>query len=136
VPRVTATLNTDLPLFEKIEKFCSEYIDVVIDNPYIPLFVINEMNKQSDEFLKKIWGDQKSGVQNFFKQVDEYVEKGIIRDIDPHQLLTHVMSMTIFPFIAKPILFFMTDMNNEQYQEFLKERKKEIPRFIIDSIKK
>lgn len=136
VSRISAIFEADLPLFEKIEKFCSDYIDIVTENPYIPLFVINEMNKQPEDFLKNIWGSHKPGMQKFFKQVEEYIQKGIIREIDPHQLLTHIMSMTIFPYLAKPILLYMTDMKNEKYHDFVKARKKEIPEFIIASIKK
>ncbi|WP_423149265.1 TetR/AcrR family transcriptional regulator [Rubrolithibacter danxiaensis] len=136
VPRVTAILDSDEPLFDKIEEFCSDYIDVVSDNPYIPLFVINEMNKQPDDFIKKIWGKQKPAINNFLKQVEEYSMKGLIKETDPHQLLTHIISMTIFPFLAKPILFFITDMDNKHYLEFMQKRKKEIPQFIINSIKK
>ena len=135
VPRITAILESDLPLFEKIEKFCENYIDVVIQSPFIPLFVINEMNKQPDDFILKIWGDQQPGLKIFFKQVESDIEKGIIRKIHPHQLLTHIVSLTIFPFVAKPILLFMTSMDSKNYNDFIKARKKEIPEFIINSIK-
>ena len=136
VPRVTAILESDSPLFSKIEDFCKEYITTVIANPYIPLFVIDEMNKQSDEFLNKIWRDQKSRVSKFFLQVDEEVKNGTIKPIHPYQLLTNIISMTIFPFVAKPILHYMTDMDDQQYREFIESRKVEIPRFIIDAIKR
>jgi TetR/AcrR family transcriptional regulator len=136
VPKVIAILESDLPLFDKIKMFCEDYIDTVIQNPYIPLFVINEMNKQSDEFVSKIWGREKPGVKKFFQQVEEEVNKGVIKPIEPYQLLTHVISMTIFPFVARPILLYMTDMNTSEYEEFIKSRKTEIPRFVIDAIKK
>ncbi|MDB5119824.1 MAG: hypothetical protein JWN56_1042 [Sphingobacteriales bacterium] len=135
VPRITAILESDLPLFTKIERFCENYIDTVMQSPFIPLFVINEMNKQPEEFILKIWGDQKPGLQIFFKQVEEAVATRLIRPIHPHQLLTHIVSLNIFPFVAKPIIFFVTGMNTQEYKEFMIARKKEIPEFIINSIK-
>lgn len=136
VPKVTAILDSDIPLFDKIKKFCEEYIDIVTGNPFIPLFVINEMNKQPEDFLRKVWGKQKPGIKNFFRQVENEVEKGTIKPIHPFQLLTHIISLTIFPFIAKPILHFMTEMDEKQYHDFMEARKKEIPKLVIDAIKK
>jgi hypothetical protein len=93
------------------------------------------MNKQPDDFILKIWGDQQPGLKIFFKQVENDIEKGLIRNIHPHQLLTHIVSLTVFPFVAKPILLFMTGMESKVYNYFIKARKKEIPEFIINSIK-
>jgi AcrR family transcriptional regulator len=59
LPRVNAIFESDRPLFEKIEMFCGEYISKMIENPFIPLFIVNEMNKQPDVFLKKC-GEVKS----------------------------------------------------------------------------
>src|SRR5690349_8196144 len=44
-PKVASIISEDLPLFEKIRKFTKEYLEVVIQNPYLPLFVLNEINK-------------------------------------------------------------------------------------------
>ena len=135
VPRITAILESDLPLFTKIERFCENYIETVMQSPFIPLFVINEMNKQPEEFILKIWGDQKPGLQIFIHQVEDEVAKGIIKPIHPHQLLVNIVSLTIFPFIAKPIIFFVTGMESKEYKDFMIARKKEIPEFIINAIK-
>ena len=52
------------------------------------------------------------------------------------QLLINLISMTIFPFVAKPmiqiILVWMSCSSGVDHEQ----RKKEIPRFIIDAIKK
>src|SRR6478672_10927133 len=44
LPRVNAIFESDKPLFEKIEMFCCEYISKMIENPFIQLFIVNEMN--------------------------------------------------------------------------------------------
>src|SRR3954465_4747970 len=38
--RITDIFASDEPLFIKIEMFCRQYIETVIENPYIPLFII------------------------------------------------------------------------------------------------
>src|SRR5215212_2963121 len=40
--QITSVFESDDRLFEKIHSFCSLYIEKVIQNPYIPLFVLYE----------------------------------------------------------------------------------------------
>src|SRR6476660_2348313 len=78
LPRINQVLEADLPLFEKIEKFCSAYIEKIMQNPFLPLFFIDEANKQPDLFLHKIFGQQPPQTATFLKQVAEEVELGNI----------------------------------------------------------
>ncbi|MEQ1797970.1 MAG: TetR/AcrR family transcriptional regulator [Lacibacter sp.] len=136
-PRVNAIFNSDEPLFEKIEKFCDEYITIVIENPYLPLFVMNEMMQDPMYFMKKVWGTKnKPDPSKFLKQIEEEVKKGIIKPISPLHLLMNLISMTIFPFIAKPMFQLNLGLDEFQFRHAMEQRRKEIPKFIIDAIRK
>ena len=75
LPRINSLFESELSLFEKIEIFCSEYISKMVENPFIPLFIVNEMNKQPEIFLKKMWGGKKPVVAKLVQQIDEEVKK-------------------------------------------------------------
>jgi hypothetical protein len=121
----------------KIEQFCIEYISVIVENPYLPLFVLNEMNQDPVYFMNKLWGkNTKPNPGKFLQQIEREVKKGTIKNISPLQLLMNLLSMTIFPFIAKPVLQINLGIDELQWRMFMEQRKKEIPKFIIDSIKK
>jgi TetR/AcrR family transcriptional regulator len=136
LPRVNFIFESDLPLFSKIEMFCSEYISKMIENPFIPLFIVNEMNKQPETFLKKMWGTKKPLVSKFIEQVEQEVKKGRIRKIQPTHLLLNMVSMCIFPFVGKPLCQLVMGINEPTYRQLLEERKKLVPQFIIQSISK
>ncbi len=136
-PRINQVFNSEQPLFEKIESFCEEYIAVVEQNPYLPLFVLNEINQNPDYFLSKVWtGASKPNPQKFLEQIETEVEKGTIKRISPMHLLMNLISMTIFPFVAKPMFQKNLGLDELQFRSAMEQRKKEIPRFIIDAIKK
>jgi hypothetical protein len=72
----------------------------------------------------------------FIDQFKEEMRKGTIRNIDPRHLILNLLSLCIFPIIARPLaqrLFF--NNNDEHYDLFLQERKKVVADFIIHSIK-
>jgi TetR/AcrR family transcriptional regulator len=136
-PRINAIFNADQPLFEKIESFCEEYITVVSENPYLPLFVLNEINQDPEYFLQKVWaGRSKPNPAKFLEQIEKEVKKGTIKRISPLHLLMNLISMTIFPFVAKPMFQKNLGLDELQFRAVMEQRKKEIPKFIIDSIKK
>jgi AcrR family transcriptional regulator len=136
-PKINSIFESDIGLFQKIENFCAEYISVMIENPYLPLFVLNEISQDPGNFLDKIWGKENlPRPQKFLEQIEKEVKKGTVKRISPLQLLMNLISLTIFPFVAKSMFQFNLHLDELQYRSVMEQRKKEIPKFIIDSIKK
>ena len=136
-PKINGIFNSDAPLFEKIENFVNEYIDEMQENPYLPWFVMNEINRDPDQFMYKIWGkDNLPRPGQFLEQIAKEIKKGTIKRISPVHLLMNLLSMTIFPFVAKPMLTRNLRLSDVRFRSIMEERRKEVPNFIIDSIKK
>ena len=76
------------------------------------------------------------GKMDNMEQIEKEVEKGTIKRIYPMHLLMHLLSMTIFPFVAKPMMTRNMRLSDSQFKQIMEQRKTEIPKFIIDSIKK
>lgn len=136
-PKINMIFQSDLSLFDKIEKFVQEYIDEMIANPYLPWFVMNELHRDADQFMYKIWGKENlPKPAKFLEQIEQEVKAGRIKKLSPVHLLMNMISMTIFPFIGKPMFVRNLRLNDKQFREIMEQRKTEIPKFIIDSIKK
>jgi AcrR family transcriptional regulator len=134
VPRVNEIMTSELSWKEKIESFAAEYIERVMANPYLPIFVMNEMHKQPEEFLKKMWGGDRPRLEIFVGQIREAIEAKEIRPIHPAQLIMNIMALCVFPFIGKPILQMATGINDKEFFSFIEERKKLVPQFIIQAL--
>ena len=135
-PKINSIFESDSSLFEKIELFTGEYITVMLENPYLPLFVLNEINHDPHYFIQKIWGKNKPRPEKFLQQIEKEVKKGTIKKISPDQLLMNLISLTIFPFVSKPMFQANLGLDEVQFRNIMERRKKEIPKFIIDSIRK
>lgn len=136
LPRMNTIFESEIPLFEKIETFCKEYITQVMKTPYIPIFLLSELNKQPDKFIKKMWGKQSPKLHKMAEQVQLEVQKGTIKPIHPMNLVLNMFGMCVFPFVAKPMLHFASNITDTQFNDLMELRKTEIPRFIIEAIKK
>ncbi|MBI1782751.1 MAG: TetR/AcrR family transcriptional regulator [Sphingobacteriales bacterium] len=136
-PKINSIFNADTPLFEKFEQFVEEYIDEMLLNPYLPWFVMNELNRDPDQFINKIWGKENlPNPSGFLAQMEKEIKKGTIKRIAPVHLLMNLLGMTIFPFIARPMMQRVMRIEDKQFSAAMEQRKKEIPKFIIDAIKK
>jgi len=114
-------------LEEKIEKFASNYIDLLFQEPEIPLFIISEIRNNPEELMQKI--DFKKAVFNsvFLKQFNEGVKSGKIKEQHFLHFMMNFMGLIAFPFIAKPLLKEISGLNEEQFNKIIEERKTLIP---------
>src|SRR5258706_4830042 len=136
-PKINTIFSSEAPLFVKIENFVNEYIDEMLENPYLPWFVMNELHRDPDQFIYKMWGkDNLPKPGKFLEQMEKEIKKGTIKRISPLHLLMNLLSMTIFPFVARPMITRNLGLSDLQFKQAMEQRKKEIPKFIIDAIKK
>lgn len=137
LPKLTNVFNEDDDIFTQIRNFISIYIDLISKNPFIPMFIINEVNRKQTGFVTEVI--KMVGIQPelFRAQIRREIEKGTIRSIDPNQLIVNTLAMCLFPFIGRPIIqIVLFDSKKEDYDEFLATRKAEVADFIINSIRK
>jgi|SRR6218665_235018 len=136
-PKMHAILNGDLPLFEKIENFIEIYMGIMSENPYLPLFVLNEIHRDPEGFYKRMSYDLKfPKPEKFLLQIDEEVKAGRIKPVSPLQLFMTIISGIIFPFVAKPLFQAHIGVDEFQFRQFILQRKTEFAYFIIDGLKK
>jgi len=136
IPWANNVFASGLPLFEKIETFTREYIGLLMDNPYIPLFVLNEINRQPEKFIRKMWDGNQPTPGALIQQLESEIKKGLIKPIDPRQLIINMISMCIFPFVGKPMIQLVMKLNDAQFRQLMEQRKTEVAGFIIHSIRK
>lgn len=136
VPKISIILKSDKPLSYKISTFVDTYIDMLIENPFIPNFVLNELNKNPGKIVK-ILEKHDINPHIFISQLNKETESNDNNPVNLVSLIVNILSLCIFPFIGKPILnamFFNNDAS--KYQDFLNERKKEITALMRNSINK
>ena len=118
-------------LQEKIEILISHYIDMLIKNPDIPIFVLSEINANPAKLASKL-GFSKLQHGNIYlvKQWNELAATKNTPKINPLHIIMNVLSMTIFPFVASPLLRNRTGISIEEFNKLMEERKKLIPVWI------
>ncbi len=133
-PDIRNLLLSEEPFEVKIAAFIERYIDLLLKHPFLPSFILKEINRDP-EFLASIIKKQGINPSDLVTLIEQEMEKGKLKKMDPRELMVNILSLSIFPFAARPlmqIVFF----NNDQkaYKKFLIQRKVTIKEFILNSI--
>ncbi|MDR1370362.1 MAG: TolC family protein [Dysgonamonadaceae bacterium] len=116
---------------EKIDTIVNIYIDLLKENPNIPLFVLSEIQANPEKFKKQIgFSDIRIQEMAALKQAKEFMKNAGLDNIDPFHIVINMISMSIFPFAAKPMIKTLTGKDEQAFEEFIEERRKLIPVWI------
>ncbi len=117
-----------------LEKFIAQYINLLKRKPFIPQFVFHELNRNPQRIVEQMQNSQFDKLL-LFEMIDKAAADGVIRPIHPVHLLTNIMSMCIFPFLAKPIITgFLLDGDKKKYQQYIDERPNEVVAFVKQAV--
>jgi len=115
---------------EKIEKIATAYIDFLTLHPDLPLFILNELRGNPSDIAEKINEEVAPMRLHLMKQLQNASNAGKIPAIDPFHFVANVIGLTVFPFVAKPILQRVTSVGDDRFQTLMQERKKLVPLWI------
>lgn len=122
--------NSEISLEEKIETLVTNYTNMLLGNDDLPLFVLSEI--KTNEFLIKRVRQNAEILSNpvIEKQLKErgFTTTGF-------NFIMNVMSLTLFPFMSKPLFVTSGLIKEEEFVHFITERKKDIPTWVIKTLK-
>jgi AcrR family transcriptional regulator len=134
-PVILDFVNDPIPLEVKIWRFVDNYIEIIKKNPKLPLFILNEIRVNPQRVLNFLNINVLLNVQVLKEQLNHESEKGGFNPVDVKHFMVNIISMTIFPFIGKPIIQKTLQVNDDEWEKFLEERKRIIPQTIMNWIK-
>jgi AcrR family transcriptional regulator len=117
--------NAETSLYEKIDLVAGSYIDMLLKNPDLPLFVLNEIKSNPERFGKMIQANGNILQSSFVQQL-----AGKKKDVNPIQLFLNFLGMMVFPFIVQPVLQTIIPMSESAYIQLLEQRKMLIPQWM------
>tara|TARA_R100001143_G_scaffold63594_1_gene73175 strand:- start:29893 stop:30513 length:621 start_codon:yes stop_codon:yes gene_type:complete len=132
IPKIVILLNKDLPLEEKLRSFVREYLTIIKKNPDIPSFIIRELNTNPSRIQEFFRSQVVKNVQPFIDQIHEASGEGkIVDNLPAEQVVINLISMIIFPFIGKPILQILFEMDDVGFEAFIDHRIEYLPDYVV-----
>ncbi len=129
--------DENLTLEAKIRFFFKEHITFLQENPKLPGFILNEINRNPNRIKKllknidfeKLW-------QELYKQHKNELENYNITEASMPQLMISIAAISVFPFAARGIIEGILDKLGIDFNKYIEERKEYAAEFVIKAITK
>lgn len=125
--------NRDLSLSVRVEQIVDVYYNLLQENPYLPLFMLREIDRDVD-FLLKTYSDLK--VEHFFAELKNYLleemDKGRLRRVPLRIIFLTFYSALTFPFVSQKLVVKTMMEEGEDFQDILEEWKPYVVRQMVN----
>ena len=115
---------------EKIKLVSKNYINLLLENPDLPVFVMNAIYSDPRRFAKIVDGVQMIQHAPLATQLNKK---------NPEMKFEHffmnIMALTIFPFIMRPAISIISDPIGKNFEALMKERIEMIPKWMDAMVK-
>ena len=141
--RLSETAGSDAEIEDKVRRIIAIYIEQLSKTPYVPAYVISELNQHPERTRQFFDAVRPAGAPKgpppfllkLGKQIDARVRAGTMRPISAGQFIANIASLCIFPFAAKPMICTLLDLDERGFNVFIEERKTGLPEFFLSGLR-
>ena len=143
MPPVIATLASDHELETKIARVIDIELDVLLEHPYLPGYIISELTHnpaRARELLGALAGVSVDELaprlfDTLGRQIRARVREGRMRPIAPDQFMLNLLSLCIFPFAARPMVQAILGLDDADFTRLIARRKRDLPIFFLHGLR-
>jgi AcrR family transcriptional regulator len=129
-PALVAAFTSDKPFIEKVQIFVDTYTDMLSENPYLPVFVFQEISLNPERLAGII---QQTGLDPdiVFRGLSKELESVGVIGMDSRHMFANILGMVLFPYIGRALIQKVAFKDDAlAYERFLEERKKHVPEIV------
>jgi len=132
---LTLSFGKEMDIYGRLGTVVDVYCDILLENRYLPLFVLNAMNNDPLKFAGVLSENMVPVYGNILEDFRQSAEKGVIRDYDPVHLFLNMLGLIIFPFAMYPMIEKVAPEHIRPFlKNFLESRKEEIKKFLFNAL--
>lgn len=143
MPPVITALASDDDLETKVERVVEIELDVLLQHPYLPGYIIAELThnparvKQLVAALTGVSIDELAPrvLDAVTRQIRAAVRDGRMRPITPDQFILNLLSLCIFPFAARPMVQAVLGLDDAAFARLIARRKRDLPVFFLQGLR-
>ena len=141
LPAVLGTLGSELSVEEKVERVIAIELETLRRAPFLPGYVISELHQHPDRITQMLHAENGPAarfpgvMRTLGQQLDERAAAGTLRPIDPATFTINLLSLCVFPFVARPLLGAVFGWDAEQFEGVIDERAASLAGFFLNALR-
>lgn len=123
--------NETLSLTQKVSMVAENYINLLRKQPDMPLFILSEIKANPEKLAYNMNVKEILLASHFYLQLKEALHN----EVNPLHFIMNIISLTVFPFVASPLLKVIGNLKQSDFDKMVEERKKMIPVWVDAMLK-
>jgi len=119
---------------EKVKLLLDFYLSFLSENSYVPWFILNCLHEKPEQ-LGDMFRRKKIHPRQVIEKINSQVKKEYNLEFDAVHFYVNLISLCIFPVVAKPLIREVFGLSEEEMDRFNESRKTEVPLFILNALK-
>ncbi|WP_455497102.1 TetR/AcrR family transcriptional regulator [Coprobacter sp.] len=138
IPQLFELSQQKVPFLERIRQIIEIHFSILQQNPKLPRMILNEISSdpKRTEWLRNMLliKAQPYRIQ-FEKELEQAIQNGEIRPIEPTTLFLDILSMNVFIFLTYPAICKITGLKDDDFEKITEDRKKEAVTLITNGLR-
>ncbi|ORC34055.1 hypothetical protein B4O97_14315 [Marispirochaeta aestuarii] len=133
------SIDFSMPIREVLEAFIRGHIGALKSNPQVFQFFMAEMWTNREEVIPVFVGllteNREIITTRFFARLQQAMDDGEIRRVNPFHFLMNIISLDVFYFVASPLFFAVLNVPEKEQEAMTGQRADQVVEFIWESIR-
>jgi AcrR family transcriptional regulator len=130
---INKSMNEEICIEDKIKLFTNTYIDILLKNPFLPNFILNELTRNPDSLATKFTNSNIEPIVHIPQLQNQLKNEGY--NIDAKDFIINLISLVIFPIASRPLIKrLMFNGDDKEYKKYIIKRKESIVTFIMNAL--
>ncbi len=136
MPRIFGIVASEtLSLDEKVHRVVREQIDFHSARPYLAGYLMVEAHTEPERLRHLLPPTGAVPLSVLRRQLADGAASGAIRRISAEDFVVNLLSLCVFPFVARPILERVIGLEGERFQAFSHNRRNELADFFLAGLR-
>lgn len=133
--RIFAILRSELELEAKVRQLIGAYLEFLPSRPYIVGYIVTELHAGRGRAEQVFAGRGPVPLDLLERQIQDRVAAGTMRPIPVQQFVVNLVSLIVFPFVARPVLEQVLGLDGPRFAAFVEERKRTLADFFLNALR-
>ena len=122
---IPLVMANDLSIDDKIQLISKNYITLLLDNPDLPIFIINAIHTNPEKFAKMVHGAELIQYSPLVAQLKKVNPKASFE-----HFFMNIIALCVFPFIVRSGISEVSADIGKNFEKLMKERIRLIPKWM------
>lgn len=136
LPSIFGVLSApDLTLEERVRRVAERQVAFHRTHPYMAIYLLSEIHTASERLESLVGRHGRPSLAPLQAQLDAAAAAGTIRPTAVSEFMVNLMSLLVFPVVARPMIRHVVGISETEYDRFLDQRAEQVATFFFAGLR-